>query len=333
MPRVPDSVLNVVFFVYPPDEKAARAGRPVGGCGFIVTVESTVTGYRYVYGVTNWHVAIAAGNSYVRVNRKDGQPPDIFPFDSSEWTAHPDGFDIAVIPLPLNPDVHDVSALPLEEFATHANSFNKGLGDDVFMAGRFVDHDGGATNVPSLRFGNIAVMPTAMEQRKGKFCESYVIDLHSRTGYSGSPVFIFRTPGTDLDYAKKNGGIFDSGPGFLHLLGIHWSQFADRLAVYKDPDVDKGIKKPPIGWAENYSAMTCVVPAERIVELLNMPKFKKQRAEGDVEIARIEESKRGARPGPEVAGKAVLESAAHAILAAHAEPNTATRRSRAKRKN
>lgn len=286
MPRIPDIVLNTVFFLYPTKE-AAEKGENFGGSGFIVTVPSSIPGRVHAYGITNAHVA--PGSPVVRINRKDTPLiPDIFEFQDIDWEAHPDFYDIAATPLLLDPTVHDVAAIPVADFASPERSSNMGLGDDVFMAGRFVDHDGGTTNKASVRFGNIAVMPTLMPQRSEKPRESYIIDLHSRTGYSGSPVHIYRTLGGDLDAVHKDGGnlnLSKSWPLYLHLLGIHWCQFDEWLDVYKDK-ADAGLRKPPIGLARGYSGMTCVIPAKHILELLNMPKFQAQRAEGDAAIDR-----------------------------------------------
>src|SRR5271170_5484166 len=74
-----------------------------------------------------------------------------------------------------------------------------GPGEDVFMVGRFIDHDGKDANIPSVRFGNISTLPQPIEQPSGSTNnKSFILDLHSRTGYSGSPVFVYRTPGSDL---------------------------------------------------------------------------------------------------------------------------------------
>jgi hypothetical protein len=73
-----------------------------------------------------------------------------------------------------------------------------GPGEDVFMVGRFMDHDGGAINQPAVRFGNISTMPANIKQPNGVIRPCYCIDLHSRAGFSGSPVYAFRTFGQDL---------------------------------------------------------------------------------------------------------------------------------------
>ena len=39
------------------------------------------------------------------------------------------------------------------------NDLNMGVGDEVFMLGRFISHSGIQKNQPLARFGNIALMP------------------------------------------------------------------------------------------------------------------------------------------------------------------------------
>lgn len=69
----------------------------------------------------------------------------------------------------LTLDRHRVSIVFEETFATkkHLEKHRIGIGDDVAMIGRFVDHDGGETNQPAARFGNISVMPTPIAQPTG----------------------------------------------------------------------------------------------------------------------------------------------------------------------
>jgi hypothetical protein len=52
--------------------------------------------------------------------------------------------------------------------------------------------------------------------------------MHSRTGYSGSPVFVYRTSNTNLDAIFKD-RVEAGSPGdiFIYLLGIHCGQFPE----------------------------------------------------------------------------------------------------------
>jgi hypothetical protein len=75
------------------------------------------------------------------------------------------------------------------------------IGEDTFMIGLFASHHGGDWNTPSARFGNISMLaskfaPVAMENGSKQPC--HLVDTHSRGGFSGSPVFAYRTNGADL---------------------------------------------------------------------------------------------------------------------------------------
>lgn len=70
------------------------------------------------------------------------------------------------------------------------------------MVGLFVDHLVdlvGGRRLPPVRFGHISADPTSIRQFDGVRTESYSIDKHSRSSYSGSPVFVYQTPAIDLE--------------------------------------------------------------------------------------------------------------------------------------
>jgi hypothetical protein len=163
-----------------------------------------------------------------------------------------------------------------------------GVGDNVFMVGRFLGFDGGITNLPSARFGHISVMPTPIKQPTGYIGDSYCIDLNSRTGYSGSPVFVYRTPADNLEEAFRTKKPFAEIHFFLYLLGIHWGQFKEEYPIehYGSP-----IESHAIGG----SGMTLVIPAQRIYELLCIKAIRDKRIiEGDKIL--YEHFKRKGRP-------------------------------------
>lgn len=275
VPRIPDKLLDNAFYLYK-SKKQAEKGSEFGGTGFLVGVPND----RYpdseeaisIYGVTNKHVAV--GNKshspcpVMRFNKPDGTI-NCLSFDPSEWTSHLNGSDIAVISLPHLVDCK-AQVVMTELFSTKeiVKKHNIGVGEDVFMIGRFPDHDGGLTNKPAARFGCISVTPSVMRGKEAKG-ENYCIDMHSRTGFSGSPVFVYRTPGSDLNrmYGKAggDGGKLYFGSHFVFFLGIHWGQFQEEL---KGQD-DNRYSGP--------SGMTVVTPAWEILDVLNFEKFKKER--------------------------------------------------------
>jgi hypothetical protein len=70
------------------------------------------------------------------------------------------------------------------------------------------------------------------------------------------------------------------------LLGVHWGQFPEpwELTGQSKPDAAKASKESLVidgGYVKGLSGMTLVVPVWRIMEVLNLPKFKEQRHRGD----------------------------------------------------
>ncbi len=324
MPYIPQDAINAVFYLYASREDAL-AGRDPGGTGFIVAYQGTtfskVAGDHF-YGVTNWHVVCDGTKAYpvIRLNKKDGGI-DIVDLDCADWEFLPGKYDVAVVPLTIDENIHDVSFISTFLFADNPSNpqltHNRlGVGEDVFMIGLFVDHSGVTTNVPSARFGNISMLPNTratIEQPTGYKGTSYVVDMHSRGGFSGSPVFVYRTFGSDLtafwgdafellelefddlELEPSRMGSMSRGQTFsgrirgrngriqtrrfLRLLGIHWGQFPEEWEL-KDKKRLKESRKDLIvdgAYVDGLSGMTCVIPAWQIMEILELPKLKSLR--------------------------------------------------------
>ena len=159
-----------------------------------------------------------------------------------------------------------------------------GPGDDVFMVGRFIDAGGIEVNQPAVRFGNISLMPVPVPHENGANVPSYALDMHSRTGFSGSPVFVYRKPGQDL-----GSGDLNMSDQFLFLLGIHWGQFPERWEIVSDPKkAAENAGEISLAADANYikgmSGMTCVAPSEAIVELLQHPKLRAHQERVEAEV-------------------------------------------------
>jgi hypothetical protein len=311
MPKIPAMIRNAAFYLYP-DGDAAEQGKNFGGTGFLIGVPSKLHakyGRAHVYAVTNWHVA-PKGNPVIRLNTQSG-PPDIIDADVHDWVF--DGVhDIAVLPVNVNPDLHAVTVLHSRMLVTEESVKNAeiGPGDDVFMVGRFVNHDGGQKNQPALRFGNISMNPTPIMQDNGVKADAYCIDLHSRSGYSGSPVFVYRTPQSDLDppppRRTPNLGLQlqpDLATFFL-LLGIHFAQFPEMWEVTSSGKLrheSDAVKEPLLTdgkYIKGLSGMTCVLPAWSIRKVLNMPSLRQTRDKNEAETeARFQ--REGYPPEPE----------------------------------
>ena len=321
MPRIPPQVINSVFYLYRTHADAV-AGKNPGGTGFLVHYDGykgTIVRRGQVYAVTNWHVA-CRGHSVIRVNTKNGGT-DIFEFGPKDWYFLPGKYDVAVVPISLKIETHNVAAIPTTLFSQPDRGVGQraAVGDDVFMIGLFIDHDGITTNVPSARFGNISMLPNpaaTIEQETGYRGESYVVDMHSRTGFSGSPVFVYRTFGSDLttdnlefdhlqidqweERLRPNSRIGGAMTGRIHVetmfhfLGIHWGQFPEKWELHEKSYLEEASRKDLIvkgGYVEGMSGMTCVIPAWQILEVFEMKEVKAAR-----DAFNVSSEQKGAKP-------------------------------------
>jgi len=271
-------VLDVVFFLYQSVEDAQN-GRKFGGTGFLVSLPTPWPGHSHDYAITNWHVAIQGGASVIRLNTMDGQT-EILEFGPEDWYFIPKFHDIAALPLSIKPHhkakILEDSFLSTEEFLSEKEI---GPGDDVMMIGRFVDYDGIQTNKPAIRFGHISMADASIRQPNGFDGGSFVIDMHSRTGFSGSPVFVYRTLGSEfLNFQKK---ILTGASHTMALLGIHWGQFPELWELH-EKRVTNAVDETSLivdgGYVDGLSGMTCVSPAYAIRRVLDLPKLQSIRA-------------------------------------------------------
>jgi hypothetical protein len=192
MPRIRDEYVNCAVYLYPTVAHAKR-GEAFGGSGFVVKVMSKFDDpyKRHFYVVTNSHV-LNSGSSVIRMNKKDGTVATI-KTNPSLWT-YSDKADLAIYPIELD-DSYSVHAISTKKLLTKFKLESKGLGvgDDTFVVGRFINHEGRQRNRPTVRFGTIAMMPDANDgvynNHMSSDQESYLVETHTVCGYSGSPVF------------------------------------------------------------------------------------------------------------------------------------------------
>ncbi len=267
MPRIPDEYPKCAFYLYASKGDAEKNVNPCGTGFFVGVPDKNYPDYTlHLYAVTNWHVAVSSGATVLRVNLLRGGTGYV-ESDPSDWISDPNGHDVAILPLGTDKfpnKTFDYSYVQLKDFITKESLTEQdiGLGDDVFMIGLFVSHNGGYENIPTARFGNISMMPSLMKQGPSKNeKDAYCLDLHSRSGYSGSPVFVYRTPGSNL---AKNFSKIDAEEKFLELgrsklffLGVHFAQFSEDWKI-KDKNE----------YIEGLSGMTCVCPSWAILDLL-----------------------------------------------------------------
>jgi hypothetical protein len=156
------------------------------------------------------------------------------------------------------------------------------------MIGRFINHEGKQRNLPTVRFGNIAMMPLEkVLMSDGLLQEAFLVEMRSLPGYSGSPVFweipdFSRRPHSNKLEAMRYRGLLGIDAGHLPYKGMVEDSFGnahpDKLRVNLN------------------SGMAVVVPAWKILELIDMEKFKKQRQEIDVLVKQAIEKKHPPEP-------------------------------------
>src|SRR5690606_14282451 len=117
---------------------------------------------------------------------------------------------------------------------------------------------------------------------------SIVVDMHSRHGFSGSPVYIYRpTGGTMVQGINASGSVLGkvSGPistrrwgaglpVHVRLLGLLWGQFPERWEIGGASSAVRG--SPAIitegAYLEGMSGLSCVCPAAEIVDVIRKSK-------------------------------------------------------------
>src|SRR5260370_9388505 len=194
MPRIAGEMLDCVVYLYRSKDDAEK-GTGGGGTGFLVVVPSKVypaRGYQYV--VTNRHV-VKDGATVIRLTTKSGQS-EVLEVDKNDWILESGHHDLAVYHLALRTDRHKFKAIGTVDFLDKEkiSGFNIGVADDAFMLGRFINHEGKQCNTPTARFGNIAMMPQETISHDGHDEVSFLVEIRSISGYSGSPIFVYLPP-------------------------------------------------------------------------------------------------------------------------------------------
>jgi hypothetical protein len=238
------------------------------------------------YLITARHVAVGIGEDpfVIRVNRRGAAV--LVAHDLAKWMYHPDELvDLAAIPIAL-PTGHGFECVYLEEEAILTKDRLKTESIDVgalcYTVGLFHYIQGQKRNLPMAHAGNIALMPPPGEtipvwnkdKKRVDFVEGYLIETVAINGASGSPVFA-RPSITVGPFKSDQGQEFRSlwPEAKVPLLGLfQGAWFAppdDPVARNVQASPDKVIVPVGVG---------IVVPAYKIVELLETDEMKEYRA-------------------------------------------------------
>lgn len=204
----------------------------------------------------------------MRLNLRAGGV-DVLEVHETAWRTHPCGDDLAAASITLRSE-WDVGAVRLPDLALldrGIRELNVGVGDDVFMLGRFVSHSGNQKNHPLARFGNLAMMPSEdIRDARGLMVEAYLVEMRSLSGFSGSPVFLYVGPGS----YRGNGSMTNFFTEQIALLGIDAGHVEMHAPVFRGTDRTEFTTQLNTGVA-------IVVPVWKLVELLDEPEFRQAR--------------------------------------------------------
>ncbi|MFZ0802251.1 MAG: hypothetical protein WAN70_08795 [Terriglobales bacterium] len=259
--RVPETVRKCVFFVGFRDLDGTIV---YGGTAFIVTVTGSTPSSSFGYVVTAKHVAVATeGKPFVlRANVRNGGSV-VLEATPDHWSFHKDAtVDVAVAPLVFNDPLDlDILAIPVNNFLTDEiiAEHRIGTGDQVFITGLFTRAVGESRNMPIVRMGSIALMPTEKIPHGQALIDAYLIEHHSIGGLSGSPAFVSETaiiPSAYTDKKVTKDPLVIFAPGQTFFMGLvrgHW-ETPPNLANGQIEGMNLGI--------------SVVVPAQKIKDIL-----------------------------------------------------------------
>ncbi len=261
--RIADEYLNCSIYLYP-DEASAKSGRWAGGSGFLVHSQwydpNRLRDSLFV--VTNRHVieGMRGEDPYLRLNLKSGGIAAVRT-NIHRWQHHPEEDDISAYEFHEHTDEHEVLALEERAFLRSdlIVDHNIGIGDEVAMIGRLVEHDGKIRNSPCARFGMISMMPgEGLKSRFKDEQETFLLDCWSLAGFSGSPVILFMPQQVRGSAALLNTTSW--------VLGINWMHVTEDLKVRTNGGGGTNCR------VSGNTGVAGVIPAWRIKQLLDVMK-------------------------------------------------------------
>jgi len=262
MPRIDDILLETIFYIYPSYQDAID-GNESGGTGFFIQISSerhNKPGSKYA--VSNSHVVFGMETEevFLRINTKDYKF-DITKTKKEDWLRHSNGDDLAICPIQLDRDHHSASYFKREHFINKEfiDDNNVGVGDDVIMIGRFRVHAGKNKNLPTAMFGCISQMPDESLYNQFTKCmqESFLVEMKSIKGFSGSPVILSIPVGSNrFDGSKRIRTRWDQ-----RLLGIDWGQIPYEVMAKDAYDQKYKLKID--------SAIAGVVPIWKVLDIID----------------------------------------------------------------
>lgn len=190
------------------------------------------------------------------------------------WYTHPSDqtADVALFPFSLleprpDSDTIDTVWIPLSMFATNERlaALKVTENDEVFFSGFFPWYSGIKKNYPIVRHGKICLLPQERIpldlRRPNLAADIFLVEVTSFGGNSGSPVFL-RISGI------REGSDEPPSLGWkYYVLGVMKGFFPEASKVVVQTELLEGVM------SQN-SGIAIVVPAQKIVDILESPKVK-----------------------------------------------------------
>jgi hypothetical protein len=134
--------------------------------------------------------------------------------------------DVAVIQVEMSPEA-DMAAIALDHFGLPEvlKRYNIGIGDEVHVAGLFTAVPGTTRNMPIIRHGTLAMLPSEQIQTELGYADVYLIEVRFIGGLSGSPVFVRNTVCLKVERPDGSSDLLFGNGGQTILLGVmqgHW---------------------------------------------------------------------------------------------------------------
>lgn len=230
-------------------------------------------GWGFPFLVTATHVLdqISGDTVAVRMNRLDGRSSVVTIKKKERFEHINKANDIVAIPFGFATDIFDQKIILINraDMEKRLLTWSPDLGDEVVTVGLYTTHFGETKNLPVVRVGNIAMMPSEPVLTSAGYIPAYLIETRSLMGLSGSLV-ICSAPTV---IGTSEGVRHLTGEAYVPIgvmLGYHLVASAeDQIQAPKIPGEDVARVSPD----ERNTGLAVVTPIERIFEIFEQPEL------------------------------------------------------------
>ena len=275
--RLPDSLRDCVVYVYD--------GESLLGTSFVVALPATRSPGDFLYAVTARHLVEGSRDLRLRVNRI-ASGAEFIPIDRSLlWTSDDPRADIAVARLSPTNTGFQLSTVPMSLVGDDAflDDRRVGPGDEVVFVGLFQGAPGTERNLPIARFGQISRMaeeavPTIGPGGTHQRIDAIMVEARSWGGHSGSPAFVLFSATREPGVLELPEWPLKDARQIWALLGVvssHWELPSDVRQKNRSSSSLEADEEVSIN-----AGIALVVPAQKLVDLLNRDDVIAERNEG-----------------------------------------------------